>query len=104
MPDSEEKGLDIKKGKEGTAGPKGKNYLLLIAIDDYEHCPRLSNCVKDAEDFREVLFDQYLFQEEHTFALFNTEATRRNIFSQLRKMNTLVTPDDNLVVKNISIP
>jgi len=41
---------------------KGINYLFVIAIDDYEHCPTLYNCIKDARGLIEILTTQYEFE------------------------------------------
>ena len=51
-----DKGIDISEAEP--AGPgraNGINYLLAIAIDEYEHCPRLYNCVQDARRLIRVL-------------------------------------------------
>ena len=45
---------------------RGINYLLAIAIDDYQHYPKLRNCVKDVTDIRKELIEQYDFEEENT--------------------------------------
>ena len=34
--------------------PKGTNYLLAIAINDYQHCTKLNNAVLDAEALTEL--------------------------------------------------
>ena len=42
--------------KTSNASPKkGVNYILIIAIDNYIHHPKLVNAVKDAEDILQVL-------------------------------------------------
>ncbi len=76
----------------------GNNYLLVIAIDHYIHCPKLHNCVKDAKDITAILQDKYQFSEAHTTPLFNKKATRRSILRKLRELQGKVTPKDNLVI------
>ena len=60
-------------GHEGYQGPEqpqlGENYLLVIAIDQYQHCPKLNNCVSDSKAIIKVLHDKYGFTSENTFTL-----------------------------------
>ena len=44
----------------------GKNYLLIIGIDDYAHCPTLFNAVKDAQAIVKILQDRYRFEPAYT--------------------------------------
>ena len=84
--------------QEAASAPHGKNYLLVIAIDEYVHCHKLSNCVKDARDLIEVLTHKYQFEESLILTLFNEEATRPNIHSQFKALKGRVGPEDNLLV------
>ena len=91
------KGLDL-SSIETKWGFKGKNYLFVIGIDTYEHWAPLNCAVKDIEDFTEVLLDKYQFKKENVFTLKNDEATEQNILIEFRKMNKIVTEEDNLIV------
>ncbi|MCO6490289.1 MAG: caspase family protein [Phaeodactylibacter sp.] len=95
MPDPY-KGFDL-SGEAGNT-PGGKNYLLAIAIDEYAHCPKLNNCVKDAREFIEVLTARYQFEPENAITLFNAEATHPQILAALKKLKGQVGPHDNLVI------
>jgi uncharacterized protein (TIGR02145 family) len=77
---------------------RGKNYLLVIGIDRYEHFPVLNNAVRDAQTFAALLQERYLFDAPNTEVLFNEQATERQLLFKLRDMARLVTPDDNLVI------
>lgn len=55
-----EKGVVIRPNQE-KKGPTGNNYLLAISIDQYEHAPPLSNCVRDAQAFIDILTSRYNF-------------------------------------------
>jgi len=90
------KGFDL--GKEPQSAPRGRNHLLVIAIDEYAHCPRLHNCVKDAREFIDVLAGKYQFDPENITTLFNAKATRPNIHTQFKKLKDQVGPEDNLVL------
>lgn len=83
---------------EAMRAPRGKNHLLVIAIDEYAHCPKLYNCVKDAREFIEVLTARYQFEPGNITTLYNIEATRPNIHTELKKLKRQVGPDDNLVI------
>ena len=77
---------------------KGNNYLLAIAIDDYENCPPLFNCLRDAQGLIEILTEKYGFHPAHIKTLFNQAATERNIFKQFRELAKIITPQDNLII------
>jgi hypothetical protein len=87
------------QGKEPsmTRSP-GINYLLVIAIDAYQHCPRLYNCVKDARAFIEVMTEKYQCSPAHVYTLFDEAATEKGILDILRQMVQRVGPEDNLII------
>ena len=78
--------------------PKGKNYLLAIGINDYAHCPTLSNAVNDAEKFVELMQKKYQFEEENVWQLLDQAATKDNILDEFYQMAERVTPADNCVI------
>ena len=65
---------------------KGKNYLLAIGIDDYVHCPKLHNAVKDTKEILTVLKSRFQFEQKHITELYDHQATKRNIYRAFRKM------------------
>lgn len=75
---------------------KGKNYLLAIGIDDYNHHRSLSNAVADASAFVEVMTTRYGF-EHLTPPLYNKEATQRNIRKAFGKCESLYEHDRLIV-------
>lgn len=98
---SEERTKGIKLGPLGAGdalGPSGTNHLLVIAIDEYEHCPVLHNCVKDALGFIEVLKERYNFFDANIQTLYNKEATRAKIHAYLKGLKDRVQPRDNLII------
>lgn len=76
----------------------GKNYLLLIGINQYVHNPPLENAVGDAKAFKELLLKYYEFESAQVFELYDQEATENGIIDALFQMMELITPDDSLVV------
>jgi formylglycine-generating enzyme len=53
---------DVKLRKETLQQSPGKNYLLAIGIDQYEHHPHLKNAVADAKAFVTVMQNRYGFE------------------------------------------
>lgn len=91
-------GRVLKDVAENTVKPTGINYLLVIAIDDYVHCPKLSNCVKDAQAFIEVLTQKYRFDPDHVITYFNDEASEKDITDILRNLRNKVKKEDSLII------
>ena len=88
--------LDIDENKDHQ---RGKNYLLVIAIDKYTNkIPTLNNCVKDAKSLRKTLTTDYQFEPKLTRSLFNEKATRKNIFLAFKKLKEELSPKDNLLI------
>ena len=77
---------------------RGINYLLVIGIDKYIHCPQLFNAVKDAKDLVQILKNRFLFEDKNITQHYDEEATKRNIFESLRSMAEKVTSNDSLIV------
>ncbi|MBK8877048.1 MAG: SUMF1/EgtB/PvdO family nonheme iron enzyme [Haliscomenobacter sp.] len=100
MPSQKDKGIVTERVGEPAAGPKGKNYLLVIGIDEYAHCPPLYNCVKDAQDLIELLSSEYSFSIDNDEfpPLFNQQATKENITDAFRRLAMNVTPEDNVLI------
>jgi hypothetical protein len=98
MPGEKEKGIRTDRNGVGETAPTGINHLLVIAIDDYLYCPKLSNCVKDAKDFAHLLWERYQFEEADTYFLLNTAATRPNILNTIRDLRSKVKDTDSLVI------
>lgn len=76
----------------------GKNYLLLIGINDYTYWNSLNNAVKDCRDLSDVLTSMYQFDSKHVLSLYNTQATRENILETLESLQDMITENDNLLI------
>lgn len=88
------RGLDI----DEKLPKQGINHLLVIAVNAYEHAPKLSNCVRDAQAFIDVLVSKYDFLEKNVIRLFDEEATKANIFRRLQKLRLDIKEEDNLLI------
>lgn len=63
-----------------------KSKVLLIGITQYQHQRKLNNAVSDVEAFRDVLIENYGFQEDDFIECFEENATRQGIFKALRDL------------------
>ncbi len=78
--------------------PKGKNYLFIIAVDDYQHgISKLQNAVRDALAFRQILLESYQFESEYCITLIDEQATRTHFDQHFIELNRRITEEDNLV-------
>ncbi len=91
-----QKGIDFRAA--GRKTPKGLNYLLAVAINEYEHHNKLSNCVRDAEQLVKVLHGRYGFRPDETTTLFDKDATAANLYKNLVELSKKVTPQDNVII------
>lgn len=73
----------------------GKDWAVVVGIDDYQKVRRLKYAVKDAEGVAQVLRKQGF----HVKTLFNDQATRHAILKELgTNLITKVKPEDRVVV------
>ena len=79
---------------------KGINYILTIAVDEYQNDIQrnLNNPVKDSKAVVAALQNRYQFSKEHTIALYNKKATAETIRQAFRKMVEQLQEDDNLII------
>lgn len=83
--------------KSQTTQPSGVNWLLTIAIDDYDHCAKLNNCVRDAKAITKILTEKYQFQKVEE--LYDAAANRKNIIAKLNDLQGKIKKDvDNLLI------
>lgn len=74
----------------------GKQYLLLIAIDEYEHFSSIQYPVTDTEELRDILMQKYYIDE--VYKLYNKRATRANIIKMLTSLKDTLTVKDSLFI------
>ena len=83
---------------EDSPSAKGINHLLAIGIDQYKHCSRLKNAVRDAEVLCEVLQHTYRFEAAHIHTLFDEAATRAGIWKTFGQLKKKMRAGDNLLI------
>lgn len=77
---------------------QGKRFIFAIGINQYQYCNTLYNAVKDAKDVVEILTSKYQFEKSTVTTLYDTEATRRNIYKCLDNFIEKITSDDTLLI------
>jgi len=77
---------------------KGKNYLLMIGVNKYQHLSPLNNCVRDVKNVTEVLTTKYQFEHGDLFFLLDEEATKKNIYKKLLELIDLIQKNDSLII------
>lgn len=100
MPPESEKenptrGMKLEDASEET-NTSGKSWFFGIGINTYKHFPPLNNAVGDVETILKVLQEKYHVDEAVT--LFNQNATCRNIFEQLKRLEKELAEDDKLLI------
>jgi len=69
--------------------PMGKNYLLVIGIDEYEDYGPLPNASKDAKAIAALLKERYCFDTNDVEELCGKEACRSNIIKRIERLYSL---------------
>jgi Caspase domain len=95
---SEKKGIGASPQSVEILTKKGKNYLFAVGINDYVHCPKLKNAVKDVQDFIQLLTTKYQFETDNITTLLDAEANSRNIQRAFRQLAEKVKENDNLII------
>lgn len=81
-----------------TSTKRGKNYLLVVGINNYRYWNPLHNAVKDGSDIAFELTSRYNFDRNNVVTLYNERATRENILETLEGLQARITENDNLLI------
>lgn len=92
------KGLDYEAMQQMALNQQGHIHLLVIGVDAYTHCPPLSNCVRDAQGFAQLMQQQYQVSPERTYELYDAQATRTKVLRKLKNLRDEVGEDDSLII------
>jgi formylglycine-generating enzyme required for sulfatase activity len=98
MAKNSHKSLDFGQHEGQSPVPPGRNHLLLIGIDRYQHVGKLNNAVRDAQAFGQLLQEKYQFDADRITTLYDAAATGEAIAQGFRKLIGQVKPGDNLIV------
>ena len=95
------KGLQIGEGIDNenqVPSEFGNYHAIFIGINKYKHWPTLKYAVKDADDIKKILIDQYAFQSNNVTYLSDNEATREGILSAIRTKLSAMDEKGNLLI------
>ena len=96
---AEAKGIQTSLAAGNKGERDGINYLLVIAIDDYQHFSSLGNCVQDAERLIDVLTNKYRFEKRYVTKLYNKAAAKQeDIWKAMNRYRKVVKPQDSLII------
>jgi tetratricopeptide (TPR) repeat protein len=79
----------------------GQKYALLIGINNYQsemNVPLLKGCVNDVKLMKDVLTQQYGFDESNVFCLTDRAATRKEILKALEELGQKTSTADTVIV------
>jgi hypothetical protein len=74
----------------------GRQYLVLIAINKYEHWRGLTGAVKDGIEIREILQSHYYFDK--VIELYDDQATRIGIVMLFERLQKELNPEDSVLI------
>jgi len=82
--EAQDKGIlnAVKINRLPDANPAARQWLILIAIDDYQNnqfLGDLKSCKRDLQSLREVLFSRFGYAAANTVEIYDSAATRKNI-------------------------
>ena len=89
------RGGDVDEGLSTDGGRQGKDYALLVAVDDYAHWRDLHNPVRDATTIASVLSETYGFEEPDVLVNPTKKAFTEKILEHVRRE---FRPHDQLLI------
>lgn len=101
MPNPVERAMDFNstRKKSSRSAILRNNFLFVIGINDYQHCTKLNNAVKDAQDMEAILQDKYRFKDDYIYRLYDADATIDKMEATFKELKDRVNPStDNLVI------
>jgi len=92
----ENRGLNVLVKQLDPGYRAGKQFLFIIAIDNYKFWPPLKNPVKDAKEIRDILASRYYIDE--VTELYNESATKANIIKEFENYQKKLAVNDSLLI------
>jgi len=94
---------DLQRGwgtpvQPGTSVQARPAWLYVVGIDRYEHVPKLTTAVHDAQAVRDLLQAKFQFDDEHLLERYDGDATRENIVEDLHWLAENLGEDDDLLI------
>jgi len=92
------RGVDHEDRVGTTVTPRGKQWAVFIAIDEYREWGPLKYPVKDAKDIKKILLDHYYIDESCIRELYNSAATKAAILRLFTDLQNETEPNDSVFV------
>jgi len=93
-----DRGVSLTAPEPIPARALGTYHALIVGINAYQEWNPLKTAVKDATALRDVLVNQYGFNEENVILRTDRDATQSRIVHDLRSLASGLTEQDNLLV------
>jgi Caspase domain len=77
---------------------EGKDYLILLGVDEYQHWPKLSNAVRDAKSVGQKLSDHYGMDSTSVHFLYNEKCNKSSVDSMFRSVINEAQSNDRVLV------
>lgn len=77
---------------------KGRDILVLMAVNDYSNWNKLKNPISDAESLSEIFINHYSFEESNVIKLYNKDFTVKKVDSLFRKLTLTLHENDRILV------
>jgi formylglycine-generating enzyme required for sulfatase activity len=100
-PPAQEPERSISIAKLPAASPIARQWLVLIAIDDYIHkhfLNDLKSCRADAVAFRDLLYARFGYSSQYTLEMYDADATANRIRQALFDLPDRVAADDSVII------
>jgi len=98
--DSLQRAQDIEAGITSISKEKiyDKSFAIIIGINDYENISNLDYAVNDAESVKEMLINQFSYEEENVKLLINEDANKDNIEQAISDVSLEAGENDRILV------
>ncbi|MDW8852110.1 caspase family protein [Flavobacterium sp. MMLR14_040] len=74
------------------------NHLFIIGINEYLNQKKLSSCINDCNDLKDVLLEKFDFDTSSVYEIYNENATSKKIQDALRGYIKQLNENDNLII------
>lgn len=75
-----------------------RDFLIILAANDYLHFNPLSNAVADAKAFKNILVENYGIDSTSVYELYNNDLTHEKIRNLIIKIKNIAQPTDNVII------
>jgi len=96
---SQQRGIGLKdEGQISSEKFYRYSWALVIGIDNYLYAPKLRYAVRDAKAVAEVLINEYGFEKDKVIELYDSKATRSEIFKAFDRLKNNAKSNDRVLI------